>query len=180
MRQNWQLWAGVLGDDMCRSLIDECYLTCNMKPATVFNSNNSPDPSIRTTNVGWTDSPRIKSIMEHYTILANRNAFNIDINYMPSTQFTEYTEGAFYDWHYDINWESNLAYDRKLSIVIQLSDPSEYDGGIFEFQEVETPVNFKLRGSILVFPSYLVHRVTKVTRGKRLSLVNWMEGPRWR
>ena len=71
-------------------------------------------------------------------------------------------------------------YDRKLSVVVQLTDPSDYEGGIFEFKTVETPANFKTRGSILVFPSYLEHQVTEITEGTRYSLVCWAEGPRWR
>ena len=71
-------------------------------------------------------------------------------------------------------------YDRKLSVVIQLSDPTTYQGGDFQFQDVETPVNFRTQGSILVFPSYLPHRVTEITDGVRYSLVDWLEGPRWR
>ena len=43
-----------------------------------------------------------------------------------------------------------------------------------------TPEGFKAQGSVLVFPSYLVHRVSEITKGTRRSLVNWIEGPRWR
>ena len=71
-------------------------------------------------------------------------------------------------------------YDRKLSISIQLTDPSEYEGGDFEFQNIENPCNFRTQGSVLVFASHQVHRVTKISKGKRNSLVGWMEGPRWR
>ena len=91
-----------------------------------------------------------------------------------------YKEGDFYEWHYDVNWEGTTLYDRKLSLVIQLSDEEDYEGGNFEFKDLEQPVGFRSQGSILVFPSYITHRVTEVTKGQRNSLVCWMEGPRWR
>ena len=66
-------------------------------------------------------------------------------------------------------------------MVIQLSDPKDYEGGIFEFEDTLPKLeNFQTRGSVLVFPSYLRHRVTKITKGERKSLVNWLEGPRWK
>ena len=70
--------------------------------------------------------------------------------------------------------------DRKLSIIIQLTDENEYEGGNFEFKYIQTPESCRIQGSVLVFPSYNEHRVTEVTKGVRNSLVCWMEGPRWR
>ena len=118
--------------------------------------------------------------MQHYFKTANRSAFGFDIDYLPHSQYGEYTEGSFYNWHHDIDWKADSAYDRKLSIVIQLSDESDYEGGNFEFKEMGTPEGFRAQGSVLVFPSYLVHRVSEITKGTRRSLVNWIEGPRWR
>jgi len=65
---------------------------------------------------------------------------------------------------------------------MQLSDPTEYTGGQFEFSHVtDFPANeFTAKGSILVFPSALFHRVTPTTAGVRRSLVSWIEGPCWR
>lgn len=63
---------------------------------------------------------------------------------------------------------------------MQLSDSSEYEGGSFEFMEVEQPQEeAKTKGTALIFPSYLQHRVTPVTEGVRKSLVAWFSGPRW-
>ena len=67
-------------------------------------------------------------------------------------------------------------------MVVQLTDPSEYEGGNLELQWHEPPgfENLRKRGTIIVFPSFLKHRVTPVTRGIRHSMVSWMEGPKWR
>ena len=180
MRQNWQLWEGVLSKETCEKYLTACsYL--NLQDATVFKSvDHKPDHNIRTTQIAFVNNKEIQSTMRWYLEEANRNAFNVEVNYLPNTQYGEYSEGSFYDWHYDVNWKGERAYDRKLSICVQLCDSSEYEGGDFEFKEVEQPIGFRTQGSILVFPSYLTHRVTKVTKGTRKSLVNWMEGPRWR
>ncbi len=74
-----------------------------------------------------------------------------------------------------------MAYDRKLSVVIQLSPRESYEGGTFEFSTAAHPgAAFEPRGSVLIFPSFLQHRVLPVTSGIRHSLVTWVEGPQWR
>ena len=70
--------------------------------------------------------------------------------------------------------------DRKLSISIQLSDKLDYEGGNFEFEDITSSMDFKEIGTIIIFPSYLRHRVTKVTSGIRRSLVAWFYGPNWK
>jgi PKHD-type hydroxylase len=74
-------------------------------------------------------------------------------------------------------------HDRKLSLIIQLTDPSEYEGGDFQFDSdipQPDPAEIKQRGTVIVFPSFLRHRVTPVTSGVRRSLVSWVEGPKFR
>jgi PKHD-type hydroxylase len=104
---------------------------------------------------------------------------------MNEIQFTEYygaeEGGGKYDWHVDIFWDNPMPFDRKLSVTIQLSEPSDYEGGQFEFFGMQSPgEEFRRRGSVLVFPSVFNHRVLPVTAGERLSLVTWVEGPKFR
>jgi len=82
------------------------------------------------------------------------------------------------------NWIGKV---RKLSATVILN--VNYEGGVFEIlsdpyhdrktdtmtQEIRTP-DIKSLGTILVFPSYLNHRVTKITKGVRHSLVVWCLG----
>lgn len=181
MRPLWQLWEGVLSIQECEEFKKICYDTVQFSDATVFSSDDyKPRLDIRDTKVGFINSEKIHNLVKHYLLEANRAVFNFDVNYLPAIQFGEYSENSFYDWHHDINWQADSMYDRKLSISIQLSDPSEYEGGEFQFQNIESPVNFRTQGSVLVFASHQVHRVTKVEKGVRNSLVGWMEGPRWR
>ena len=70
---------------------------------------------------------------------------------------------------------------RKLSLSVQLTDPADYDGGDLEFvNHLGNEDEFRKQGSIIVFPSYLSHRVTTVTRGARRSMIAWVFGPPFR
>ena len=176
MREAWQRWQRALSKEKCDELVNLCKATCILKDGTTFNS----DKQHRQTKVAFTENPQIKQIAQDYALAANRAVFGFDVDYIPAIQFGEYSQGSFYGWHHDIDWHANRMYDRKLSIVIQLTNETEYEGGFFEFKSTETPRGFRSQGSILVFPSYLEHQVTKITQGTRYSLVCWAEGPRWR
>jgi len=94
-------------------------------------------------------------------------------------QYTEYDESyqGHYDWHLDIGSDDSSL--RKISVVIQLSDPSEYEGGELQVQNGQIPYRTcnKEKGSMIMFPSFLLHRVTPVTKGCRRTLVLWVSGP---
>ncbi|MGP6086787.1 2OG-Fe(II) oxygenase [Antarctobacter jejuensis] len=85
--------------------------------------------------------------------------------------------GGHFDWHSDIGG-GTFAAKRKLTLVAQLSEDSDYDGGRLELngngqgESVGTA-----RGSAVLFPSFTLHRVTPVTRGRRYSLTTWVHGP---
>lgn len=179
MRNIWQLYKGALTNEECDKII-EVGNEQEKQDAGIF-ANSHGDEKVRKTQISWIREPWIDSTQEFYFRDANSNVFGFLADLMPAAQFGTYKEGDFYEWHYDVNWESDRQYDRKLSIVIQLSDPNDYEGGVFEFQyPFEQPKGFEERGSVLIFPSYITHRVTKITKGERKSLVNWLEGPRWR
>lgn len=180
MRQQWQLWTGAASDEQVAQIIKAGELNSPEK-ATIF-SNPNTDNETRKSIVRWVHDLSIRDFLWEYVKQANINAFGVDVANFAELQFTEYhaSEGGHYDWHHDIDWAGEKPSDRKLSITVQLSDPSEYTGGDFQFNECETPANAKEKGTILVFPSYLQHRVTPVLSGTRKSLVAWFHGPRWR
>lgn len=114
----------------------------------------------------------------------NKEFYNFEITSLQENlQFTEYDESyqGRYDWHFDVG-EGPLNCARKLSVSIQLSDPSDYEGGELQFSldGDRTVVAEKERGTMIIFPSYLRHRVTPVTKGTRRSLVTWITGPPFR
>jgi PKHD-type hydroxylase len=111
----------------------------------------------------------------------NENNFGFDLyGFVESLQYTIYDKlGDHYDWHVDLSY-GRTPY-RKLTVSVQLSDPSEYEGGELQIKESNesTTLNKKL-GAVSIFPSYTLHRVTPVTKGVRKSLVAWVNGKAFR
>lgn len=107
----------------------------------------------------------------------NQQFFQFDLDgFNQGLQFTRYTApGQHYDWHIDRGY---LTATRKLSVSLQLNDPTEYDGGELQlkFGRKDETIR-KERGLVTFFPSYTLHRVKPVTRGTRYSLVAWIGGP---
>lgn len=147
----------------------------------------------RKSDVVWMSDRWIYSEIQPYIHQANSMAeWNFDWDYSEACQFTEYKVGQFYDWHCDSYHEPyNLPDEpnrdkkiRKLSMTLSLTDPSEYEGGDLEFDFRNTDEGSQPRiceeirekGSIVVFPSFVWHRVTPVTKGTRHSLVCWNLG----
>lgn len=112
---------------------------------------------------------------------ANNSFFEFDLDFIEPVQYTEYQKGEFYAKHIDIAYEEPGRYPRKLSFTLQLSDPSEYTGGdVLLYGEAKPTAIKKEKGTIVFFPSFLLHEVTPVTSGVRKSLVGWVHGPRWK
>ena len=180
MRDLYQLWSGGLSDEQVENIIStgEQY---EPQDATIFSSSEAKT-DIRSSVVRGLPDQWVRDLLFEYIKQANTNAFGVDVENQAEIQFTEYhgEQNGHYDWHHDINWNGSTNSDRKLSITVQLSDPSDYEGGDFEFDEVSTNADFKSKGTVLVFPSYLRHRVLPITSGTRKSLVAWFFGPRWR
>jgi predicted 2-oxoglutarate/Fe(II)-dependent dioxygenase YbiX len=111
----------------------------------------------------------------------NRRYIGVDVAGIEGNiQVTRYdsSDQGFYTWHTDF---ARTAPNRKISITVQLSRPVDYEGGDLElFFDREPLVAERARGALIAFPSFVLHRVTPVTRGTRWSLVAWVSGPRWR
>ena len=97
-------------------------------------------------------------------------------------QYTVYdgSENGHYSWHMDSGVGKNMQGEspRKFTMVLQLTDPSEYEGGQLQLFTSTEPTDIpKEKGMVAVFPSYTLHRVTPVTSGIRRTLVVWVTGP---
>ena len=148
----------------------------------------------RDSNIVWLSDRWIYKEIQPFIHQANRLAgWNFDWDFSEACQFTKYKLNQFYDWHCD-SWEAPYANPdnkdthgkiRKLSVTCSLSDPKDYEGGELEFdfrnmdpdkQSIRKCAEIKPRGSIVVFPSFVWHRVKPVTKGTRYSLVIWNLG----
>lgn len=119
----------------------------------------------------------------NYAKLANEEMWNFDLVSAPECiQYTEYhgSDRGEYGWHQDIGPDELSA--RKVSITVQLSDDSEYEGGELLFWmggndlENNSLVAPRGKGTVVLFPSYLYHAVKPVTKGIRKSFVLWLGG----
>ena len=112
---------------------------------------------------------------------ANNIIWNFDLKaIIDNIQYTEYDgNGGHYDWHLDIG-PGSISH-RKISIVIQLSDPDDYVGGDLEIMNAsEKTVIPRGKGNVVIFPSFLLHRVVPLTSGNRKSLVLWVGGDHYK
>jgi PKHD-type hydroxylase len=150
----------------------------------------------RDSDIVWLNERWIFREVLPYVQTANRNAgWNFQWDYSESAQFTIYTKKQHYDWHVDTG---PATYDnpnnpnvhgkiRKLSTILSLSDPEDYEGGDLEFslgnhspkekkQNTLIPKETAAKGTIVIFPSHIWHRVQPVTKGVRYSMPAWHLG----
>lgn len=125
-----------------------------------------------------------KKVSDYINEMNNRY-YEFELRSVENFQFTEYdvTYSGFYGPHLDrFLTESSPGNHRKLSLTLQLSDPGDYEGGELRlFTGGNTPIVApKEKGTITFFPSTILHEVTPVTSGRRLSLVSWISGPKFK
>jgi len=147
----------------------------------------------RNSSICWLNEEWIYKEIRPYIHQANREAgWNFDWHYSESCQFTKYRETQHYTWHQDA-WprpynkprEISHGLVRKLSVTVSLASGDSYEGGDLEFDYrndkdskpvIQTSEAARVKGSIIVFPSFVWHRVAPVTKGTRYSLVIWNLG----
>ena len=147
----------------------------------------------RDSNIVWMSDRWIYKEIHPYIKQANRNAgWNFNWDWSEACQFTKYKPGQYYDWHCD-GWEGVYEKEgptkgkiRKLSVTVSLSNEKDYEGGELEFdfrnkdpykkRNVRVCKDILPKGSLVVFPSFIWHRVKPVTKGVRYSLVVWNLG----
>ena len=187
MNQIWQMWNGGVISPTIDKIIEECE-KYPPQDANLGFEGETQNTDTRRSEVRWVDklqpsSRWISELLWEYASEANRNAFGFDINLIRDIQYTVYRAENFgkYDWHHDTFWGNPRTTDRKLSLIIQLSDENDYERGDFELdRQYEQPQGLRKKGTVFVFPSFMLHRVTPVTKGIRRSLVSWVEGPKFR
>jgi PKHD-type hydroxylase len=149
----------------------------------------------RNSDIVWMSDRWIYKEIQPYIHQANANAgWNFQWDFSEACQFTKYTKGQFYDWHCD-GWDKPYMREgndpsngkiRKLSVTVTLSDPKDYKGGELEFDfrnldpdkkpNIRKCTEILPKGSLVVFPGFVWHRVCPVKKGSRHSLVIWSLG----
>lgn len=173
------IWKSIISKEICEYIIKNT--NWKNKQEGSFNSNNgyTINECVRKTEIVF-DAPLsiAECILRSYITVANKSAnWNYALTDIQRIQIGRYVDGGHYKYHKDVDMPSNQKIDRKLSAVLFLSNPKDYEGGLFEFKALENNMQKFPQGSIIVFPSYIEHRVTPVTKGERYTAVAWAEGP---
>lgn len=140
--------------------------------------------SIRIARTTWLDETGeadwVSERILETVISANRLHFRFDLTeFAEQVQVARYDaqDASHFDWHADCG-DGPLASRRKLTLVAQLSDGGTYEGGTLELNASGQLENAEREvGTSMLFPSFVLHRVTPVTRGCRYSLTTWIHGP---
>jgi len=138
---------------------------------------------VRRSQVSWLNKTQetawVFEKLGHIASSLNAQFYRFDLTgFGEAIQLTNYdqSEHGMYGWHVD--YGGRLSPSRKLSLVLQLTDPSQYEGGNLQIMTGgEAQTVRKQRGLVAAFPSYTLHQVTPVTSGSRQSLVAWITGP---
>ena len=178
--ENWAYVSNVLSKEQCDQVIK---IGESLIPNTAFVGDGHLS-DVRDSKVSWItpnkDSEWLFRHMTDVVLYLNSNFFNFDLDgFLEGFQFTKYEAPAGkYDLHIDKTFNKSI---RKLSIVVQLSTPTEYEGGELCIQTSdEAQLMKKEQGYLVAFPSYTLHGVRPVTSGTRYSLVAWLTGPRFK
>jgi PKHD-type hydroxylase len=140
---------------------------------------------IRITRTAWIEQlPETKWLYDRLQGVIrtlNEQSYGFDLRgFSEHLQYTVYngSEGGHYEWHVD---HGPIHVQRKLSVSVQLTDPATYEGCDLEFcAGTKVEKGPRERGTVIAFPSYVLHRVTPITSGTRKSLVVWTTGPNFR
>lgn len=175
-------WDAILSKEFCRSALEQIDWA-TAETASVVNEQPIVDTKVRRTDVIWQEPTQpLGCIAKCYIEMANQSAeWGYSLGSQEQTQLGRYksTDEGHYDWHMDSSPPQN-GIQRKLSCVILLNDPSEFEGGVLQFKGMEDRNVLDKQGSIIVFPSFIEHKVTPVTKGVRYSAVTWASGPSFR
>ena len=188
LKNNHWIYKKSLPLHLCNNIITFCLDKKNIEKGVVRGGLIDP---IRDSYVVWNSERWIKNLIMNYIIDANEKAnWNFNIEECENIQFTIYGKKQHYDWHsdsfenpYEMGKYKGLI--RKISASILLNENFKEGDFLFNIRNGNDPnqeykINEKTTGTVIVFPSHIRHKVTKVIEGTRYSLVCWSLGKPFR
>lgn len=178
-------WDGLFSDEQLDNIIEYCETQPKDKAMIL---GKGLDESYRKTNVSWIQPNKETNwfIQPYHDKVRklNHEFYKFDLTHYENIQYTCYDQPkSKYDFHMDSGFDVSINVIRKLSCVLLLDDPNKFEGGDFEIKYSGKGQKEKIefvRGRLIIFPSFILHRVTPVTKGIRRTLVNWILGPTWK
>jgi len=191
MNGEWAYYKSHFTPEECQKILDDSALLSSQR------ANMGVDGEVKHEEYRRSDIKFIQRSDERFTWLydklwkmlieVNDQWFNFHITKVDYMQLAEYSEKDMgeYKKHHDVFWmNGDPKYHRKLTCVIQLTDPSEYEGGELELynlaQNAPDVQELRQQGTTIFFPSFTEHAALPVTKGTRHSLAIWFDGPKWR
>ena len=181
-------WNGAFTEDEINKIVDYCD-EAGTEVGTTFGSTDREEVrDVRVSNVKFhhpnENNHWIFERLNDVIYRANEQFYNFSLNGYEYFQYTTYDKEGRYDWHTDTAFGHNTNnkdfQPRKLSLSLLLND--NFEGGEFQIntgkESEATNVELK-KGQIVLFPSFMIHRVTPITQGTRKSLVVWTLGPKF-
>ena len=190
MKGEWCFWKNYFTPEECAKIIEDG-LTLPEQEATLGVEGKNTDNQTRRSKVRFIQvwDPKFKWLFDKLWLAAvqsNNDWFKFNITKLGYLQLAEYDESyqGEYKIHKDVFWINNdPVYHRKLSCIVQLTDPSTYEGGDFEMYYLSKgyPNKDDLRtlGTTIFLPSFIDHAALPVTKGTRYSLAAWFDGPKF-
>ena len=177
---NYYYFTSAFTNEELETIIEIGESIPKIKATTVGEDQGHDVSDYRVSDISWisrnSKSSWIFDRIADLAIKANTQMWNFDIwDFQDDLQYTTYYgNGGHYDWHADLGVGIS---NRKLSVVLQLSDSDDYEGGVLQMNTGASIIDVpKEKGLICFFPSFLLHRVTPLSSGLRRSLVTWLCG----
>ncbi len=179
------IWQGGFSTDELRMIVDLGELR-EFEAGRVGGNphdNGEVNAGIRETDVAWIDHREdtdwLYRRMGALAAQINHDKFRYKLDGFQTLQYGRYQTNGHYDWHLDSG--PNMPVHRKLSFVLALNDPEEYEGGELLLNVTGNPDHAHTmriqKGDLVVFPAHTPHKVNPVTSGTRMTLVGWATGP---
>jgi PKHD-type hydroxylase len=189
MRGEWAYYKSRFSPARCQDIIN----IANSRPAQTASmgvngetkDNNYRRSRIRFIHPGDHQLDWLFTDIWKMVLQANDEWFGFHLSKLDYLQIAEYngTDKGEYKRHQDVFWmNGDPKYHRKLSVIIQLSDPVTYQGGDFEMYDIASqpnPADIKAQGTVILFPSFVSHAALPVTAGNRWSIAAWVDGKKW-
>jgi len=187
MRGEWCYKQSHFAKEYCDSILERSK-SLPFHKASLGEDGKIDVENYRSSDVTWLYTNQFQDLYDEIwklQIEINREWFGFHVDNLEYIQLARYdgnVQGQ-YKRHKDVFWVNNNPRHRKLSAVIQLTDPDEYEGGdlsFFDCSEYPNPQEIRQQGTIIFFPSFIDHQANPVLKGVRHSLAIWFEGPKWR
>ena len=187
MKGEWCYFKSYFSKEYCNSLIEKTK-SLDFSPGNMGISGEMIDSNLRKVmclNLDDIYFDQFYSELWDLQVVANNQWFNFAIDEIEVVQLLQYSGKNLskYESHKDTFWVTKNQKHRKLTAIVQLSDPNSYEGGdftLYDCGEYPLPEEIREQGTVIIFPSMIYHKVSEVTSGTRHSAVSWFLGPYFR